>query len=81
VLRGIFGPKRGEVTEGYGRANKEQIHNLYSLPHTIRMIKLNERRWMVHVMRMGRSEMRTKYRLGSLKTSEKLGAGGSITLK
>jgi hypothetical protein len=36
VLR-IFGPKRDEVTGGWGKLHNEELHNLYSSPSTIRM--------------------------------------------
>jgi hypothetical protein len=39
VLRGIFGPKRDEVTGGWRRLHNEELHNLYSLPSVMRMIK------------------------------------------
>jgi hypothetical protein len=39
VLRRIFGPKRGEVTGGWRKLHNEEIHNSYSLPDIIRMIK------------------------------------------
>jgi hypothetical protein len=38
VLRGIFGPKRDEVTGGWRKLHNE-LHNLYSSPNIIRMIK------------------------------------------
>jgi hypothetical protein len=39
VLRGIFVPKRDEVTVGWRKLHNEELHNLYSLPIIIRMIK------------------------------------------
>jgi hypothetical protein len=38
VLR-IFGPKRDEVTEGWSKLQNVELHNLYSSPNIIRMIK------------------------------------------
>jgi hypothetical protein len=38
VLRRIFGPKRDEVI-GWRKLQNEELHNLYCLPSTIRMIK------------------------------------------
>jgi hypothetical protein len=35
ALRRIFGPKREEVTGGYGKVHKEELHNLYSSPNII----------------------------------------------
>jgi hypothetical protein len=54
VLRRIFGPKRDEVTGGWGKLHNEGLHNLYSLPNIIRMIKSRRMRWAGHVTRMGR---------------------------
>jgi hypothetical protein len=39
VLRRIFAPKRDEVTGGWRKLHNEELHNLYSSPSTIRMIK------------------------------------------
>jgi hypothetical protein len=38
VLRRIFGPRRDEVTGDWRKLHKE-LHNLYSSPNTITMIK------------------------------------------
>jgi hypothetical protein len=39
VLRGIFGRKRKKVTGDWRRLHNEELHNLYSSPDIIRMIK------------------------------------------
>jgi hypothetical protein len=39
VLRRIFGPKRDEVTGERRKLHNEELHDLYSLPSIIRMIK------------------------------------------
>jgi hypothetical protein len=39
VVRGVFGPKRDEVTGGWRKLLNEELHKLYSSPHIIRMIK------------------------------------------
>jgi hypothetical protein len=39
VLRGIFGPKRDEVTEECGKLHSAVLHNLFSTPDIIRQIK------------------------------------------
>jgi hypothetical protein len=57
VLRRISGPKRDEVT---GLHNKE-LHNLYSSPSIIRMIKSRRMRWAGHVSKM--VEKRNAYRI------------------
>jgi hypothetical protein len=52
VLR-IFGPKRDDVTR-LGEVHNEELHNLYSSPNIIRMIKSRRIRWAGHVARMGK---------------------------
>jgi hypothetical protein len=61
VLRSIFGPKRDEVTGGWRKLHNEELHNLYSSPSIIRMIKSKRMRWEGHVARMG--EKRNPYRI------------------
>jgi hypothetical protein len=39
VLRRIFGPKREEVTEDWRKLHNEELHNLYSSPNIIRMMR------------------------------------------
>jgi hypothetical protein len=39
VLRRIFDPKRDEVTGDWRKLHNEELHNLYSSPNIIRMIK------------------------------------------
>jgi hypothetical protein len=39
VLRRIFSPKRVEVTGDWRKPHNEELHNLYSSPNIIRMIK------------------------------------------
>jgi len=40
VLRRIFGLKRDEVREEWGKLHKEEFHDLYSSPSIVRVIKL-----------------------------------------
>jgi hypothetical protein len=39
VLRRIFGPKGEEVVGGWRRLLNEELHNLYTSPNIIRVIK------------------------------------------
>jgi hypothetical protein len=39
VLRGIFGPKRDEVTGEWRKLHNEELNDLYSLPNIVRVIK------------------------------------------
>jgi hypothetical protein len=61
VLRGVFGPKREEVVGCWSRLHNEELHNLYTSPIIIRMIKSRRTRWAKHVARMG--EMRNAYNI------------------
>jgi hypothetical protein len=57
----IFGPKRDGVPGGWKKLYNEELHNLYSSPSIIRLIKSRRMRWAGHVARMG--EKRNVYRL------------------
>jgi hypothetical protein len=61
VLRRIFEPKRGEVTGDWRKLHNEELHNLYSSPKRIRMIKSRRMRWAGNVARMGRRGMNIGY--------------------
>jgi hypothetical protein len=61
VLRRIFGPKRDEVTGGWRKLHNDELHNLYSFPSIIRMIKLRRMRWTGHVARIGTRGMHIGY--------------------
>jgi hypothetical protein len=39
VLRRIFGPRRDEMTGEWRKLHNEELHNMYSTPNIIRMIK------------------------------------------
>jgi hypothetical protein len=60
VLRRIFGPKRDEVTGGWRKLHNEELHNLYSSPSIIRVIKSRGMRCAGHVAQM--REKRNAYR-------------------
>jgi hypothetical protein len=49
VLRRIFGPKRDELTGGWRQLHNEELHDLYSSPSVIRMIKSRRMRLVGHV--------------------------------
>jgi hypothetical protein len=53
MLRRIFGLKGDKVTGGWRKLHNEELHNLYSLPVIIRMIKLRRMRWTGHLGQMG----------------------------
>jgi hypothetical protein len=60
VLKRIFGPKRDEVTGQWRKLNNQELHDLYSSPTIVRVIKSRRMRWSGHVSRMG--EGRCVYR-------------------
>jgi hypothetical protein len=60
VSRRIFGPKRDEVTGDWRKLHNEELHNLYSSPSIIRIIKLRRMRWVGHVARMEETTGKTK---------------------
>jgi hypothetical protein len=61
VLRGIFGPKRDEVTGVWRRLHDKEPFALYSSPNIIRVIKSRRLRWAGHVAHIG--ERRGAYRV------------------
>jgi hypothetical protein len=57
----IFGLKRDEVMVRWRKLHNKELHDLYSSPSIIRIIKSRRMRWMNHVTQMG--EKRNVYRL------------------
>jgi hypothetical protein len=53
VLRGIFGQRRDEVAGEWRKLHNEKLHDVYSSPSIIRMIKPRRSRWAVHIARIG----------------------------
>jgi hypothetical protein len=60
VLRRIFGPKRDKVTGEWRKLHNKELHDLYSSPSIIRIIKSWRMGWAGHVAQMG--EKRNAYR-------------------
>jgi hypothetical protein len=84
VLMRKYGPKRDEVTGGWRKLQGEELHNLYSSPNIIRMIKSRRMRGAGHVAHM--EATRNVWKILVEKTewknhSEDLGVDGMITLK
>jgi hypothetical protein len=52
VLREIFGPK-DEATQEWRRLHNKEIHDLYSCPNIIHVIKSRRMGWARHVACMG----------------------------
>jgi hypothetical protein len=42
----IFGPKREDIAESWRRLHNEELHNLYTSPNVIRVMKSRRMRWM-----------------------------------
>jgi hypothetical protein len=61
LLRSIFGPKRETEMGGGRKLHNEELHNLFSSPNIIRMIKSRRMRWAGHVAQRG--EKRNTYRI------------------
>jgi hypothetical protein len=83
-LRRIFEPKRNEVTGGWRKLHNEELHNLYSSPSIIRIIKSMRIRWAEHVVRKGRRGMHIGYWWGNLERKnhwEDQDVGGRTILK
>jgi hypothetical protein len=57
----VFGPKRDEETGGCRKLHNEELHDLYSSPSIIKIIKARTMRWAGHVARM--LEKRNAYKL------------------
>jgi hypothetical protein len=56
-MGGKHGPRRDEMIGGWRKLHNEELHNLYSSPSIIRMIKLRRMRWVGYVARMERRGM------------------------
>jgi hypothetical protein len=53
VLGRIVALKRNEILRGWRNLDNEELHNLYTSPNIIRMIKSRRTRWVGYVARMG----------------------------
>jgi hypothetical protein len=83
VFRGIFGPKREEVTEEWRKLRNEELNDVYS-PTTVRVINSRRMRLVLHVALKG--ETRGMYRalVGKLEERDHLEdpvLGGRIILR
>jgi hypothetical protein len=61
VLRRIFGPKRDKMAGEWRRLHNEELHNLYTSPNIIWVIKSRRITWVCHVAHMG--DRRAAYRI------------------
>jgi hypothetical protein len=82
VLRKICGPRR-EEDGSWRKLHNDELHDLYSSPNIVRVIKSRRMRWAGHVACMGRGEVLTGFWLGGPRARDHwqdLGIGGRITL-
>jgi len=49
----IFGPKRKDVIGQWRRLHSEELHDLYSSPNIMQVIKSRRIRWVGHVAHIG----------------------------
>jgi hypothetical protein len=73
VLRRIFGPKRGDMTGGWGKLHNEELHKLYSSPSIFRMIKSRSMRWAGNVARMEAKRIACRILVGKPEGKRPLG--------
>jgi hypothetical protein len=52
VLRKIFGPKK-EEDGSWRKLHNDELHNLFSSPNIVKLIKSRRMRWVGHVACMG----------------------------
>jgi hypothetical protein len=76
VLMRIFGPKRDEMTGEWRKLRNEELRDLYSSPHIIRIIKSRRMRWAGHVAPVWKN--RNAYRLLVRQPEEKRPLGRLI---
>jgi hypothetical protein len=72
VLRKIFGPKR-EEDESWRKLHNDELHNLYSSPNIVRVIKSRGMRWARHVARMGEGKCAYRVLVGRSEGTRPLG--------
>ena len=84
VLRKRFGLKRDEATKDWRNLHNDKIHNLYSSPHIIQLIKSRITRWTGHLACVGNREVQRGFWCASARERdhlEDLGVAGIRILK
>jgi hypothetical protein len=67
VLGRTFGSKRDEVTGVWRKLHNEELHDLYSSPTIVWVIKSRRVRWAGHVAQKGRGKACTGFWWGNLR--------------
>jgi hypothetical protein len=57
VLRGVFGPKKDEVTGEWRKLHNEKLNDLFSLPNMVRVVKSRQMKWAGHVACIGENRI------------------------
>jgi hypothetical protein len=73
VLRRTFRLTRDEVKGGWRKLYNEELHNLYSSPNIIRIIKTKKIKWAVHVAGMGQKRNVNRILVGKPEIKKSLG--------
>jgi hypothetical protein len=68
--------KRDEVIGGWRKLGKAGVHNLYSSPIVIRIIKSKSKRWESHKAHMGAKKNACKVLMGKSEGTRSLGRPG-----
>jgi hypothetical protein len=69
----IIGPKRDKVMGDWRKLHNEQLHDLYSSPSVIRMMKRGRMKWVGHVKRMGKKMNANSILVGKSEAKRPLG--------
>jgi hypothetical protein len=78
MLRRIFGQKGDEVTGDWRKLHNEELHNLYSSPSKIGMIKTRRMRCAGHVARIGEKRNACRILVGKPEGNRTLGRQGCV---